>query len=97
MQLGFWRAEKDRRAPGITGQLHISSGAALKDQIGEVFKPPVPAFDNQNGFAERLVIGDGHMDRIHAPRHASGGRSFPTSWRIAGRRSAAHSGTPAAT
>ena len=61
---GVLRAEEYRGAPGVAGGLHIGGGEPLEDQIGELFKPAVPAADVQHGFAKRFVISDGHMHRI---------------------------------
>jgi hypothetical protein len=63
---GVLEAEEDRRAPGLAGQADIRAGAALEDQVREALEPAVPLFYVQDGLAEVLVIGYGHMDRVHA-------------------------------
>ena len=62
------RAEKDRGAPGLAGEIYVLGGKALKDQVGEAFEPAIPAFDIQHRLAKSLVIGDGHMHRIDTAR-----------------------------
>ena len=62
---GVLCAEKDRRAPLGAGAAHIVAGQTLKDQIGMIFEPAVPAFDIEDRLAKCLVIGDGDMHGIH--------------------------------
>jgi len=63
---GVLKAEKDRRAPGFAGTLHVACPFAVKYQVGELFEPAVPLFDVLHRFAEILMVGDGDMHRIHS-------------------------------
>ena len=54
------------RATRFTRPINIGGSAALHDQVGELFKPTVPFFDIQNGFAKGFVIRDRDMHRINA-------------------------------
>ena len=63
---GVLRAKEDRGAAGGAGGVDIARPFAVKDQVGILFEPAVPAFDIEDRFAEILVIGDGDMHRVHA-------------------------------
>ena len=46
--------------------LACHANTAMKDQLGEAFKPAVPLFDIEDGLSEHLVISNGDMHRIEA-------------------------------
>ena len=62
---GVLEAEEDGGAPGLARLVHVTGPLAVKDQVGILLEPAVPAFHVQHGFTKGLVIGDGDMHRVH--------------------------------
>ena len=63
--LGFWKPKEDRGAPGFA-RVARPRPLAFHDQVGVLLEPAVPLLEVQHRLAEILVIGDGHMHRVHA-------------------------------
>ena len=64
---GVLEAEEDRRAPFGPRAAHVVARAALEDQIGKPLEPAIPGLDVLHRLPEFLVVGDGDVDRVHAP------------------------------
>mmetsp|Transcript_4692 Transcript_4692/g.7445 ORF Transcript_4692/g.7445 Transcript_4692/m.7445 type:complete len:247 (+) Transcript_4692:1370-2110(+) len=60
-------AKEHSGTPGFTSHINVRRPLTFHDQFRVLFKPAVPFFKVQNRFTEVFVIGDGNVNRIHAP------------------------------